>query len=125
MRKVNDFFLKLPNPYYSTGYMNRRSFLRTLGLLPLVPLAAKLPVPAPAPKKELVLDVQAYEGGFDQVDPSNINAYFAAQRVQMQENIYARFWTTDPYANLLDGTFDPATYAGEVWWFNWNGKEYV
>ena len=33
---------------------------------------------------------------------SNINSYFLTRRNQFENNIFARFWTTDPYAGLIE-----------------------
>ena len=33
---------------------------------------------------------------------SNINSYFLTRRNQYEQNIFARFWTTDPFAGLIE-----------------------
>lgn len=33
---------------------------------------------------------------------ANINSYFLTRRNQFENNIYARFWTTDPFAGLIE-----------------------
>lgn len=33
---------------------------------------------------------------------TNINSYFLTRRNQFENNIYARFWTSDPYAGLIE-----------------------
>ena len=33
---------------------------------------------------------------------SNINSYFLTRRNQFENNIFARFWTTDPFAGLIE-----------------------
>jgi len=37
-----------------------------------------------------------------QPDLANINSFFETRKNQFENNIYARFWTTDPYAGLIE-----------------------
>jgi hypothetical protein len=88
--------------------MNRRGFLKLLGLAPVLPLAAK--VRALAPDAFARVDVKVFEPTYTAPDPDwdKLVDYFAPAGEGLKAKIMQKMWESNPYAQLLDGgSFPP------------------